>query len=236
MKLQGLVARPDGGVSFCLADMEVVCRPSGALWLVADQALVIADLHFEKGSSYARRGQMLPPYDTRETLDRLEGEVNRLAPRTVILLGDSFHDAAAEDRLANDDRARLLALAGGRSLVWVQGNHDVTGPTSLPGDVVASQVLGNLSLVHEPAGVPLRGEVAGHLHPCARVRALGSSVRRRCFATDGERIILPAFGALTGGLNLRDPAFAPLMRHPPLALVLGTDRVHPVGWASLRGD
>ena len=236
MKLQGLAAQVDGGVSFRLADMEVVCRPSGALWLVADQALVVADLHFEKGSSYARRGQMLPPYDTRETLDRLEVEIHRLAPRTVVLLGDSFHDAAAEDRLANDDRARLLALAGGRSLIWVQGNHDVTGPTSLLGDVVASQVLGNLSLVHEPAGVPLRGEVAGHLHPCARVRALGSSVRRRCFATEGERIILPAFGALTGGLNLRDPVFAPLMRHPPLALVLGADRVHPVGWASLRGD
>jgi DNA ligase-associated metallophosphoesterase len=236
LKLQGLAARPDGGLSFCLADMAVVCRPSGALWLVEERALVVADLHFEKGSSYARRGQMLPPYDTRETLDRLQAEVDRLDPRTVVLLGDSFHDAAAEARLSTDDRARMLALAGGRSLIWVQGNHDVTGPTGLLGDVVASFDLGNLSLVHEPAGAPLRGEVAGHLHPCARVRALGSSVRRRCFATDGERIILPAFGALTGGLNLRDAAFAPLMRQPPLALVLGADRVHPVGWASLRGD
>ncbi len=231
-----LARRIDGHLALGLAGAEIVCLPSGALWLVADQVLVVADLHLEKGSSYARRGQLLPPYDTRETLGRLEAVTAAMAPRAVILLGDTFHDAGGERRLDADDHARIGALAVGRALVWVTGNHDRAGPRVLPGDVVASLAFGRLRLAHEPEGGHCTGEIAGHLHPCARVTARGGSIRRRCFATDGERIILPAFGALAGGLNVRDPAFAPLLRGRPLALVLGATAVHPVGWSALRGD
>jgi DNA ligase-associated metallophosphoesterase len=228
--------RTDGHFGLPLAGAEVLCLTSGALWLVADRVLVVADLHLEKGSSYARRGQLLPPYDTRETLDRLEAVTRAMLPRAVILLGDTFHDPDAESRLDPDDRARIGAIASGRALIWVTGNHDRAGPRHLPGDVVASVDLGGLRLTHEPATDHAPGEIAGHLHPCARVRAGGGAVRRRCFATDGERIILPAFGALAGGLNVRDAAFAPLLSGNRLALVLGTAGVHPVGWPALRGD
>ena len=231
-----LVRLSDGRLALGLAGAEVVCLPSGALWLVADRVLVVADLHLEKGSSYARRGQLLPPYDTRETLERLEVVTRAMAPRAVILLGDSFHDPGAEGRLNPEDRARIGTLAAGRGLVWVTGNHDRAGPRALPGEVVASLDFGRLRLTHEPAIGHSPGEIAGHLHPCARVRASGGSVRRRCFATDGERIILPAFGALTGGLNVCDPAFAPLLGGNRLALVLGAAGVHAVGWPLLRGD
>jgi DNA ligase-associated metallophosphoesterase len=227
---------PVGGLAAMVADAEVVLRPSGGLWLEAEAMLVVADLHLEKGSAYAARGQLLPPYDTRETLRRLTAEVAALSPRTVVLLGDTFHDGRAEGRLAADDVRALFALSAGRALVWVVGNHDEEGPRALPGDVVADVVCGGLILRHEPASRPVRGEVAGHLHPCARVAGKGASVRRRCFVTDAERLILPAFGAYAGGLNILDDAFAPLLVRPPLAAALGAGRVHAVGWRSLRPD
>ena len=226
---------PDG-LALRVADAPVICRPSGALWLEGERALIVADLHFEKGSSFARRGQMLPPFDTGETLTRLESEVAALCPRILVFLGDSFHDGEAESRLCSQDAARIASLAAGRTLVWVVGNHDADGPRALAGDVVAELALGVLDLVHEPAVGPCPGEVAGHLHPCARVRAPGASVRRRCFVTDGQRLILPAFGAYAGGLNIRDPVFARHLGRSPLAAVLGARTVHAVGWRSLRAD
>ncbi len=232
----GFAAHPTGALRLDLAGVEAFCRPAGALWLEAWSALIVADLHLEKGSAYAARGQMLPPYDTRDTLGRLEAEVAAVAPRILIFLGDTFHDRQAEARLAADDLDRLRAMAAGRTLVWVLGNHDAAGPRGLPGEVVAHLTLGAFTLVHEPAGEPRSAEIAGHLHPCARVRTKSASVRRRCFVTDGERLILPAFGAYAGGLNIRDPAFARLLARRPLAAVLGAQRVHAVGWASLRGD
>ena len=227
---------PTGALRLDLAGDEALCRPAGALWLAAWGALIVADLHLEKGSAYAARGQMLPPYDTRATLTRLEAEVAVLRPRVLILLGDTFHDRGAEARLASDDLCRLRALAMGRALVWVLGNHDAEAPRDLPGEAVARLTLGHLTLVHEPAAGLAFAEVAGHLHPCARVLIRGASVRRRCFVTDGERLILPAFGAYAGGLNIRDPAFASLMTRRPLAAVLGAGRVHAVSWRSLSGD
>lgn len=215
---------------------QAVCRPAGTLWLEDVRALIIADLHLEKGSSYAARGQMLPPFDTPETLTRLEAEVEATAPRLLILLGDSFHDRGGESRLTAPDAHRLIALSRGRSLIWVRGNHDADGPRYLPGEAVDSLELAGLALVHEPRAQIRGGEVAGHLHPCAKVRGAGRTVRRRCFLTDGERLILPAFGALTGGLNVRDVAFGQMFRHRPLAGVLGRGKVHPIGWASLEGD
>lgn len=211
-------------------------RCSGALWIESERTLVVADLHLEKGSSYAARGQMLPPYDTAETLRRLEAEVAALSPAAVILLGDTFHDRRSEDRLATCDADRLRALASGRRLIWVIGNHDADGPQALPGETADELVLAGLTFRHEPQAGPQPGEVAGHLHPAARVRAPRGTVRRRCFITDGERAILPAFGAYAGGLNVRDVAFAGMFVRPPLAGALGPQRVRAIGWRQLAED
>ena len=227
---------PCGSLRLSLGGAEALLRHSGALWLAAERALVVADLHLEKGSFYAARGQMLPPYDTRETLRRLAAEVEALAPATVILLGDTFHDGGSEARLAPDDAERLRELARGRTLIWVVGNHDADGPRALPGQTVDELSLCGLTLRHEPQPGIHPGEVAGHLHPAARVRATGGSVRRRCFITDGERMILPAFGAYAGGLNVMDRAFAGLFARVPIIGAVGSSRVHAVGWKSLAGD
>ncbi len=229
------MGRPCGGLRLTLGPAQATCRVSGALWLDDERALVVADLHLEKGSAFARRGQMLPPYDTRETLRRLALEVADLEPRVVVFLGDSFHDHGGEDRLEADDRDRLARLARGRTLVWLAGNHDPAAPTSLPGETARTIRLGGLDFVHEPTG-GTRLQVAGHLHPCAKVRGRGANVRRRCFVTDGERLILPAFGTYAGGLNVRDAAFAPFLSRPPLAAVLGSNKVHPIGWSRLERD
>jgi DNA ligase-associated metallophosphoesterase len=233
---QVVAAHPIGGLGVDVAGEAVVCRSSGALWLPAHRTLIVADLHLEKGSFYATRGQMLPPYDTADTLRRLSLEVAALEPDRLVFLGDSFHDRDGDIRLAAADIDALVALARGRALLWITGNHDPIGPRGLPGEAGATLGLGSLRLVHEPRAGAAPGEIAGHLHPCARVRALGASVRRRCFVTDGERLILPAFGVLAGGLNVRDAAFGALLAPRPLAAVLGAGRVHAVGWASLRDD
>jgi DNA ligase-associated metallophosphoesterase len=227
---------PCGGLAIAINGEMTVLRASGAMWVPDHRALIVADLHFEKGSAYARRGQLLPPYDTRETLDRLEREVAATAPAVLVFLGDSFHDAAAEDRLARDDAARLAALAEGRRLVWVVGNHDADGPRALPGEIIDEMTLGGLLLRHEPQAGHQPGEASGHLHPAAKVAGRGGRVRRRCFLTDGGRVILPAFGAYAGGLNVKDAAFAGMFVGRPLAATLGADRVHAIGWTSLVGD
>ena len=224
------------GASFTVNGAMLRADATGALFWPEQSLLVVADLHFEKGSHFARKGQLLPPYDTRETLDRLEGEVDRLSPRRLVFLGDSFHDRRAEGRLAAGDAARLTALARGRDLVWVAGNHDADGPRGLPGETLAELSLAGLSLRHEPRSGRQPGEVCGHLHPAAKVRSPRGAVRRRCFATDAERLILPAFGAYAGGLNVRDGAFLGLFSRPPLAGALGRARVHAIGWRSLAAD
>lgn len=229
-------ASPCGGLRTRLNGAAVTLRASGALWLEEQRTLVVADLHLEKGSAYAMRGQMLPPYDTRETLRRLQAEVMATLPDAVVLLGDTFHDRKSEDRLARDDAHTLRSLAGATRLIWVIGNHDADGPRALPGDVADELSVAGLTLRHEPVEGPQVGEVAGHLHPCARVVASRGSVRRRCFVTDGSRMVVPAFGAYAGGLNIRDAAFAGLFSQSPLCGALGADRVHAVGWRSVAGD
>ena len=229
-------ASPCGSARASLAGAEVLMRASGALWIEATQTLAVADLHFEKGSAYAARGQLLPPYDTGETLRRLEAEVAALSPRTLVFLGDSFHDGRAEGRLAARDAIRLAELASGRTLIWVVGNHDADGPRILPGDVVEDLMIEGLFLRHEPQPGLQPGETAGHLHPSARIVARGRSVRRRCFITDGERVIMPAFGAYAGGLNVRDMAFKGLFARTPTVVALGADRAHVVAWTSVAGE
>ena len=225
-----------GGLRLTVNGAEVLMRCSGAVWLEGPRALIVADLHFEKGSSYARRGQMLPPYDTRETLTRLEAEVAATDPTVLIFLGDSFHDRKAEGRLDGEDHRRIAALAGGRTLVWVVGNHDADGPKALPGDIADELTFETLTLRHEPQPGVQPGELAGHLHPAARVAGRGRTVRRRCFISDGLRVVLPAFGAYAGGLNVKDRAFHGMFATRPLAGALGSGRVHPIGWGSLAPD
>lgn len=212
---------PEGALAIRVAGAEATLRASGALWLAAEGLLAVADLHLEKGSAYAARGQMLPPYDTRETLDRLEQEIAALQPRTVVLLGDTLHDRQAEARIAGADRERLNALAGRLRLIWIRGNHDPDGAGELGGTSADSVEVAGLILRHDPSPAPVEGEVSGHLHPCLRIRGPAGDVRRRCFASDGRRLILPAFGAYAGGLNLRDAAFSALFEGPPTGYALG---------------
>jgi DNA ligase-associated metallophosphoesterase len=223
-----------------LLGQPVSLRPSGALWIEAEGMLVAGDLHLEKGSSYAARGQLLPPYDTRATLDRLDAEIVALNPRTVVLLGDSFHDARAVARLAPDDALRIAGLGRGRELIWAVGNHDDEGLAAfgpaLPGVIADEIAVAGLTLRHEPQAGLRPGEVCGHLHPCAKIVARGRGVRRRAFLTDGSRLILPAFGAYAGGLNACDRAFDGLFDRPPLAGVLGDGQVHPIAHTALCGD
>ena len=231
-----LAPSPCGALWIQLNGRPVQLRPSGAMWLEAERVLVAADLHLEKGSSYAARGQLLPTYDTPATLSRLEGEARLLQPDRIVLLGDSFHDRHGAWRLDPRDLARIAALAGACRLTWAVGNHDEEGLDVLPGEVVDTLAFDSLVLRHEPVPGLADGEVAGHLHPCAKAAGAGRAVRRRCFATDGARLILPAFGAYAGGLNLLDPAYAGLFRRPPNACALGRDKVHPLSYASLRPD
>ncbi len=228
---------PCGGLKVRVNGEACVLRRSGALWVVAPRTLIVSDLHLEKGSAFAARGQMLPPYDSAATIAKLEAEIAELDPAAVVLLGDSFHDARAIDRLGAADHAWLQRLAVGRSWTWLEGNHDLQALAgaldALTGQVVATLKVGALSLIHEPGTDPEPGEVAGHLHPAARVAAHGRSVRRPCFVTDGTRLVMPAFGAFTGGLDVHDPAVAGLFRQPPLVAALGRDRVHALAWDQL---
>lgn len=210
---------------------------SGALYWGAERMLIVADLHLEKGSAYAARGQMLPPYDTQATLGRLEDAAKRLNPLHIVLLGDTFHDRKAESRLAPDARARLERLiAAAQRWTWILGNHDPAPPQNMGGAVAEEIRVGPLVLRHEPRARPVQGEIAGHLHPAATVTVKGRSIRRRCFATDGERLVMPAFGAYAGGLNVRDAAFDPLFPEGCAALMLGRTRVYAAPAARQIGD
>jgi hypothetical protein len=190
-----------------VAGVTLVADCAGALYWPEEQLLVVSDLHLEKGSSFARRGILLPPYDTASTLDRLAGALSRYAVRTVVALGDSFHDQDGPARLATTDRAKLKELAQGRDWVWIAGNHD-PGPADHLGGVFATSLsLWPLSFRHEPTPQAGPGEIAGHLHPVARVVWRSRALTRRCFASDGARLVMPAFGAYAGGLNIRHAAF-----------------------------
>ncbi|MBN8551319.1 MAG: ligase-associated DNA damage response endonuclease PdeM [Caulobacterales bacterium] len=222
-----------GGCRLDLNGTHAVARVSGALWLPQTRTLAAGDLHLEKGSAYGVRGQHLPPYDTAATLDRLIAEVSALAPARLVLMGDSFHDRGAATRLDETAVARLNSLAERVDLVWLSGNHDPAPPEGLAGKTVEHLEVGPLALTHEPSPEPVEGEVAGHLHPVATVKGYGARVRRRCFLTDGRRMILPAFGAYAGGLNVTDPAFHGLFADASTALILGDDRVHALPMARL---
>lgn len=211
--------------------------PSGALYWPAERTLVVADLHLEKGSAHAARGWLVPPYDTRDTLARLAAAIDTYRPDCVIALGDSLHDRGAAERIAGDDLATLAALAAGRTWIWITGNHDPDIAPSLGGRVHHELHRRGIQLRHEPSPEPASGEIAGHLHPSARLVAQGVGVRRPCFVGDGRRALIPAFGAFTGGLNVRDPAVMSLFEVSSLAVhMLGRDAVYRVPLDQLAGD
>jgi DNA ligase-associated metallophosphoesterase len=189
-----------------VAGATLLADPAGALYWPDEQLLVVADLHLEKGSAFARRGVLLPPYDTAATLARLARLIERYAPRVLIALGDSFHDGHGPSRISGADRAALKALQRGRDWMWIAGNHDPDLPDGLGGRFADILAFGPLTFRHEPSESAADGEIAGHLHPVARVARRGRAVSRRCFAGDGRRLVMPAFGAYAGGLNVRDRA------------------------------
>lgn len=210
-----------------VAGVTLVADLSGALFWEEQNLLVVSDLHLEKGSSFARRGVLLPPYDTVATLGRLDAVVARYDPRTVIALGDSFHDRTAHERLSARDRDAILGLQARRDWIWISGNHDPALPSNIGGVVAHEVAIGPIAFRHEPTGAS--GEIAGHLHPKARVATRGRSMERRCFACDGERVVMPAFGAYTGGLSIRDAAFSKIFQALGfMAHVLGDHRLHAI--------
>ncbi|CCE07486.1 conserved hypothetical protein [Bradyrhizobium sp. STM 3843] len=212
-----------------LGDQSFVTDLSGALWWDEERLLIVSDLHLEKGSSFAARGTLLPPFDTAATLGRLAAVVARYNPRRVIALGDSFHDRDAHTRLSGDDRACIASLQVGRDWLWIAGNHD-PAPDNVGGSVASEIAIGAVVFRHEPTGA--RGEIAGHLHPKARVATRARTVERRCFVSDGERAIMPAFGAYAGGLSVRDAAFARIFpKRSFIAHVLGDTRLHSIAAA-----
>jgi DNA ligase-associated metallophosphoesterase len=213
-----------------VAGVALLADVSGALFQPDTGTLIVADLHLEKGSHFARRGQFLPPYDTRATLDRLMRAMRRFRPRHVVCLGDSFHDVEAGARLDPGDRDLLRRLTSSQDWTWIVGNHDREIPDGLGGSVAARMDLaGGLHLTHLPGIAPATGEVCGHLHPKASIATRGGRVTAACFVTDGTRLIMPAFGAFAGGLDCLDPAISGLFGAAGFrALMLGRERLHLV--------
>jgi uncharacterized protein len=210
-----------------VAGVDLIADLSGALFWEEQRLLVVSDLHLEKGSSFATRGVLLPPYDTAATLGRLSAVIARHDPRMVIALGDSFHDRDAHGRLSASDRDAIAGLQVRRDWIWISGNHDPALPADLGGVVASEVAIGPIAFRHEPTGAA--GEIAGHLHPKARLSTRGRSMERRCFASDGERAVMPAFGAYTGGLSIRDAAFAKIFQTLGfVAHVLGDRRMHAI--------
>jgi uncharacterized protein len=222
-------------LSLCGAALVADC--SGALYWPAERTLSVADLHLEKGSSYAENGTLLPPYDTRETLTRLAAVIERYQPARIVALGDSFHGPGAADRIAADDLMSLQALQKGRDWVWIAGNHDPAICARAGGHVAEELEIAGVTLRHAPAEGAATHEIAGHLHPAAKLSMYGTTIRRPCFVGNGQRLVMPAFGAFTGGLNVLDPTFAALFSGSDVAVwMLGRARLYPVATRALSAD
>ncbi|WP_416462861.1 ligase-associated DNA damage response endonuclease PdeM [Sphingomonas sp. VDB2] len=188
-------------VPLSFAGHAFMALPEAALYWPAQRALLVADLHFEKASWYARFGQFLPPHDSEATLDVIEALVERTGAQAVWSLGDSFHDAHGAARLDPSARKRLFSLTERLDWTWITGNHDV-GVADMPGGrwVAEAQVEG-IWLRHEAEADDPRPEISGHFHPKLRLSLRGRHVSRRCFVGSATKLILPALGALTGGLD-----------------------------------
>jgi DNA ligase-associated metallophosphoesterase len=216
---------------------QLVADMSGALYWPGERMLSVADLHLEKASAHARRGTLLPPYDTRETLERLALAIERYSPDVVVALGDSLHDSVATERIYAGDLAALAILQEDRRWIWVTGNHDPEIGRELGGEVADALAVSGLSLVHLPTAGRATHEIAGHLHPAARLSLYGHTLRRPCFIANRLRLVMPAFGAFTGGLNVLDQAFMPLFGNDGFGVwMLGQEGVYPVATRQLHDD
>jgi uncharacterized protein len=201
--------------------------PTGALYWRAEETLLVADLHFEKMASFARKGQMLPPYDTAMTITRLEADLRRTGAKRLLSLGDTFHRPDSSSLLTPADRLRLDTITDSVECIWLSGNHDpiahCIGGTCLPEIVIEG-----LTFVHHPTR-DARGHVCGHLHPAARIAMDGRTARKPCFVHDNRLMILPAYGSSAGNINILSQPFFGLFHLPALEVVmLGRDRTYPV--------
>ncbi len=212
--------------------------PLGAIMWPAAGALIVADLHFEKGSASAAQGRLVPPWDTGATLDRLAALIRRWRPARVVALGDSFHDRHGAARMLPRDALRLRAMTEAAAFVWVLGNHDPAPPEGLPGHAVTTWMEGPFVFRHEARGPASRdpiGEFCGHHHPKAAIETRAGRVVRPCFVADAKRIMLPSLGAYTGGLDVTNPAIATLFPRGGRAFLLGRDRLFSFALAQLGG-
>lgn len=201
------------------ASERFLLDPAGAVIWPARRTLIVADLHLEKASSLAARGGLLPPYDSRATLERLALLLRRYAPARVIALGDSFHDESGRARLPAEDAACLARMEAAHEFLWVAGNHDRGGGAALHAE-------GSVLFRHEAGAVgPGQVEFSGHFHPKARIATRAASIARPCFVADAHRILLPSFGAYTGGLEVSAPALRALFPRGGMVFLLGRDRV-----------
>lgn len=225
MELAGHECRIEG--------LRVTLDCSGAAFLPEERMLLVADLHLEKSAAFARFGQMLPPYDSLATLQRLEAAVNRLRPERLVLLGDSFHRADLVPRAGSPAAMILTWLAEQVRFIWITGNHDPHHPADLPGESLGHLDLGGVRLRHEPEADG-RPEIVGHLHPAARLVTRVGTQRRRCFLASGERLLMPAFGCLTGALDVTDRPIRDLgWGAETRAYLLARDAIHAVPFRAL---
>jgi uncharacterized protein len=199
--------------------------PQGALYWPARRALLVADLHLEKASWFAKAGQLLPPYDSLATLADLEALVAATGAAEMWCLGDSFHDVAGCDRLPVAAQDALARLTGATRWTWITGNHDPVLADRCGGSVTAEAVVDGLMLRHEADPAETRPELSGHFHPKLRLTVRGRAVARRCFVASAAQLILPAFGALTGGLDVASPVIARAIGGAAEALVPVEDRL-----------
>ncbi|MCW8842342.1 MAG: ligase-associated DNA damage response endonuclease PdeM [Rhodobacteraceae bacterium] len=207
-------------VPFTLAGTRLEALGSGALWWQDRRLLCVSDLHLGKSDRLARQGGApLPPYETRDTLLRLEADLTHKGAGTVICLGDSFDDLAALESLSEDDRLWIARLQAGRRWVWIEGNHD-PGPIALGGSHLSELPIPPLTFRHI-AKPGKSGEISGHYHPKTTIRTRHRTISRPAFLFDSDRVILPAYGTYTGGLQSHDAALTTLMRSEARAILTG---------------
>lgn len=218
-------------VSFSFAGESLQPLACGALWWPGESTLFVADLHFEKASHFAARGWLLPPHATAETLANLIGAVETTGAQRLVCLGDSFHDEAGPDRLSDETRRALTTMTRSLDWWWITGNHDEDAAATLGGRVMVEGRIGPLVLRHEADPADNTPELSGHFHPKLVIRHRGRHIARRCFAHGPTKLILPAYGAFTGGLDIADPALQAALAGPATALVVEGERLlrFPVG-------
>ena len=212
-------------VPFSFAGETFSATAEGALFWAAQNALLVADLHLEKASWFARLGQFLPPYDSHATLTALASDVERTGATTLFCLGDSFHDRFGCERLPADARALLTGLTSRLDWTWIVGNHDPGFADHCGGRLADEVELGGIILRHEAVRGDPRPEMSGHYHPKLRVSVSGRRVSRRCFVVSTTKIIFPAFGSLTGGLDAHHPEIMKSVGNEAAALVPVSNRL-----------